>query len=393
MRGSADLKAFVDLPYRLHRHTNWIPPLKLERYAFLNRRLNPFFRSGEAEYFLARRDGRVVGRITAHVDQALNAYHGNRWGLFGFIEFEDDQEIVDALLDAAETWLRAKGRDRLLGPIDFTMNEDCGVLIEGQEFEPLIRMPWHPQYYRDRLEQAGMRKAMDLFFWDLKISDRDQNMSPRLPKIAARAKDKYGITVRPMSFWRFRRELDDFATVYNAAWSHNWGFRPYNTHDLNDLAISYRLVYDRNWFMIAQDGKGETIAMAISIPDINQVYKKMKGRLLPFGWFYYLRRRRYMNRVRIGFLGVMPEYEHTGVGATLYMEHFETAPRTNIGSGEAGWILETNHGMNRSLEVMGGRLTKTARIYERLLEPAALPSAPPDSVKRYERPGATSSEA
>jgi GNAT superfamily N-acetyltransferase len=382
--GTADLRAFVNLPYRLHQGTNWIPPLKLERYAYLHRRLNPFFRHGEAEYFLARRDGRVVGRITAHIDLELSAYHDNRWGLFGFIEFEDDQEIVDALLAAAEAWLRGRGRDRMLGPIDFTMNDECGVLLDGQELEPMIREPWHPTYYGQRLAQAGLQKAMDLFFWDLDISDREQNMSPRLPRIAARAKEKYDIKIRPMSFWRFRKELDEFARVYNAAWSGNWGFRPFNKHDLNDLAISYRLVYDPNWFMIAEDAQGETIAMAITIPDINQVYKKMKGRLLPFGWYYYLRRKQYMTRVRIGFLGVMPENEHTGVGAALYLEHFDTASRTRIVRGEAGWILETNHGMNRSLEVMGGRLAKTCRIYERLLDADALPSAPPESVKRYE---------
>src|ERR1700710_1415463 len=131
VRGFNDLREFVALPFRLHAGTPWIPPLKLERYQFLSRRLNAFFTHGEAEYFLARRDGRVVGRITAHIDFAFNRYHGSRWGMFGFLEFEDDPEILARLLDIAETWLRSHGCDRMVGPMDFQLNDESGVLIEG----------------------------------------------------------------------------------------------------------------------------------------------------------------------------------------------------------------------------------------------------------------------
>jgi len=381
-RGWGDLRAFVELPYRLHAGTPWIPPLKLERYAYLSRKLNPFFRHGEAEYFLARRDGRVVGRISAQIDTAFNEFHNNRWGLFGFLEFEDDQEILDALLSAAEGWLRERGRDRMVGPVDFVMNEECGVLFEGNELEPMIREPWHPLYYRERCDQAGLVKAMDVFHWKVNLSDREERMLPILPKLAEYSREKHGIRIRRMSWLHLRRELDEFAKVYNAAWSKNWGFVPYGKHDLDDLGITYRLIYSRDWFMIAENDR-ETVAMAITIPDINQVYKKMKGRLLPLGWWYYLNRRRFIDRVRVGFLGVLPEYQHTGVAAALYMEHFDTAAHTRIEYGDAGWILETNRSMNRGMEAMGARIAKRCRVYERLLEEGAEPAAPPDSVKRY----------
>ena len=383
VRGRADLRQFVGLPYRLHAGTPWIPPLKLERYVYLSRLLNPFFKHGDAQYFLARRDGRVVGRISAQIDRHFNEFHDNRWGLFGFLEFEDDQEIVDGLLTAAEGWLRERTRDRMVGPMDFVINEECGALIEGFELEPMIRQPWQPPYYRERLEAAGLVKAMDVFHWDLDVSDRQKNMRPILPKLAERSRDKYGITIRRMSFVHFRKELDEFAKVYNAAWSRNWGFVPYSKEDLDSLALDYRLVYNRDWFMIAENDRHETIAMAITIPDINQVYKKMRGRLLPLGWWYYLRRKRIIDRMRVGFLGVLPEYQHTGVAAALYMEHFDTAARTGLIHGEAGWILETNTSMNRGLEAMGGRIAKRMRIYERLLEHGAEPAAPPESVSRY----------
>jgi GNAT superfamily N-acetyltransferase len=383
VRGRADLRQFIALPYRLHAGTPWIPALKLERYVYLSRLLNPFFKHGDAQYFLARRDGRVVGRITAQIDRHFNEFHDNRWGLFGFLEFEDDQEIVDGLLAAAEGWLRERARDRMVGPMDFVINEECGVLIEGFELEPMIRQPWQPPYYRERLEAAGLVKAMDVFHWDLDVSDREKNMRPILPKLAERSREKYGITIRRMSFVHFRKELDEFAKVYNAAWSRNWGFVPYGKEDLDSLALDYRLVYNRDWFMIAENDRHETIAMALTIPDINQVYKKMKGRLLPLGWWYYLRRKRIIDRMRVGFLGVLPEYQHTGVAAALYMEHFDTAARTGLIHGEAGWILETNTSMNRGLEAMGGRIAKRMRIYERLLEQGAESAAPPETVSRY----------
>jgi hypothetical protein len=364
--GFRELREFVALPYRLHAGTPWAPALKLERYMFLNRKLNAYFKHGEAQYFLARKHGRVVGRISAQIDRAFNEFHSSRWGNFGFLELEDDQEVLNALLAAAEGWLRERGAERMVGPMDFAMNDESGVLIEGFELEPMIRQPWHPPYYQQLCEAAGLTKAMDLFSWHLHISDLDR-VHPALPKAAERSRTKYGITIRKMSRRHLRRELDEFAKVYNAAWSHNWGFVPYAKEDLDAYAIDMQLVYDRDWFMIAEQN-GRTVAMAISIPDINQVYRRMQGRLLPLGWLAYLGRGRIIDRVRVGFLGVLPEFEHTGVAAALYMEHFRMADTTRRRTGEASWILETNHAMNRGLEAMGGRIIKRWRVYERLLE-------------------------
>jgi GNAT superfamily N-acetyltransferase len=366
VRGLRELREFVALPYRLHAGTNWIPQLILERYLFLNRRLNAFFKHGEAEYFLARRDGRVVGRITAQINRAANDYHDRRWGNFGFVEFEDDQEVVDALLAAAEGWLRDRRMERMVGPMDFTMNDESGVLIEGFEREPMIRQPWHPPYYQQRLEAAGLQKAMDMLMWELWFTDRYQGMMKALPEIAESAKTKHGVTLRKMSRRHLRREMDEFAKVYNAAWSKNWDFVPFSKQDLDAYASELQLVFDKDWFMVAEI-EGKTAAVAITIPDINQVQKKMKGRLLPFGWFHFLRKRWIINRVRVGFLGVLPEYQHTGVAAALYIEHFDVAERTRRKGGEMGWILETNKAMNRGMEMMGGRVVKRFRVYERML--------------------------
>ncbi len=389
VRGRDDRREFVNLPFRLHAGTPWIPPLKLERHAFMTPALNPFFKHGEVEFFLARRGDRVVGRVSAQFDRNFNDFHGNSWGFFGMLEFEDDQEVLDALLDAAADWLKQHGRDRLIGPYDLTINEECGILIEGFELEPMIHQPWHPRYYQERVEAAGLVKAMDVFHWDLRLGDREQRMLPILPKLAQRAHDRHGISIRKMSFWRLGSQLKEFQKIYTAAWSKNWSFQPLNGHDIADMAMMYRLVFDKRWFMLAENDK-EVVAAAITIPDINQVLKKMKGRVLPLGWWYYLNRRRLIDRCRVGFLGVLPEYQHTGAAAQLYIENFDMAAESRIKSGEPGWILETNHSMNRGLEAMGGRIVKRMRIYERLLEDGAEPAAPPADVSRYEPSGSGS---
>ena len=355
----------MDLPFRLHAGTMWIPPVKEERYLFLIRRLNAFFTHGEAEYFLAYREDRVVGRITAHVNFAYNEFRGTRTGMFGFVEFEDDQAILDALLAAAEGWLRAHGCTEMLGPMDFTLNDEGGILIEGFEREPMVRHPWHPPYYQQRCEAAGLTKAMDLYSWSLDVSDRD-TMDPRLARVAQRAKDRYGVTIRRMTRRGLRRDLDEFAKVYNAAWSQNWDFTPYSKADLDAYWFDQQLIYSKDWYMVAEID-GQTAGIAITIPDVAQIYKRMNGHFLPVGWIWYVLRWFIMDRIRIGFLGVMPGYEHTGVGAALYLEHFETAARVRQKRGEAGFILEVNHSMNNALKAMGGEVVKRWRVYERAL--------------------------
>jgi GNAT superfamily N-acetyltransferase len=364
--GRRELREFIELPYRLHSTSQyWIPPLRIERRLFLNRHFNAFFKHGDAQLFLAWRDGRVVGRISAQIDRAWNEHNGDRAGMFGFLEFEDDAELLPALLAAAEGWLRERGRDQMLGPMDFTVNDESGVLVEGFDREPMIRQPWHPPYYQRRCEEAGLEKQVDLWMWELDISDRDK-MLPIMFDLAAKVEPDHGVTIRKMTRRSLRKDMDRFAEVYNAAWSRNWGFVPYSKADLDAYAQEMQLVFDAPWFMVAEKD-GETVAVAITVPDVNQVLKRMNGRLLPFGWLTFLRKKRYIDRCRVGFLGVKPEYQHTGVAAALYVEHFDLAQIGPVTWGEMGWILETNRSMNRGMEAMNGRKIKTYRVYRRSL--------------------------
>jgi len=362
-----DLTTFIKLPWRLYRNErNWVPPLISERRQFLDRARNPWFEHGEAQEFLAWRDGRAVGRITAQVDRIFNEFQGNEWGLFGFFECENDPDAAAALLAAAERWLRARGRDRMVGPMDFTMNDECGVLVDGFERPPIILTNWTHPYYPALLEGAGLTKAMDTLMWELNVSQRDR-VHPAIWDVAEQVESKHGIVVRPMRKRDMQAEIDRFLSVYNAAWERNWGFSPLTEKEVRHYAKTLKPLLDEHWAFIAEKD-GETVGAALTLPDYNQVLKHMNGRLLPFGWLKFLWYKRKIDRVRVFALGVKREYQHTGVAARFYQLHFDSAEITPQTGGEMGWILESNSSMNRAMEGMGGTVVRRYRLYERTFE-------------------------
>jgi GNAT superfamily N-acetyltransferase len=210
--------------------------------------------------------------------------------------------------------------------------------------------------------------------WNLEVTGRDKVL-PVIWELAEKSRTEHGIRIRPMRRRQLRKDLDFFGAVYNEAWAENWDFVPYSKKDLDAYAQELQLAFDKNWFMIAEkEDNKEVVGMAITVPDLNQVLEQMHGRVLPLGWWKFLTKSRRIDRVRVGFLGVKPEHQHTGVAAALYEEHYNAAERTPQDGGEMGWILETNTAMNRGMEAMGGRVVKRYRVYERMLDPAAAPA-------------------
>jgi GNAT superfamily N-acetyltransferase len=363
--GRRDLNAFIKLPFRLHRGTPWVPPLIIERREFLSRDKNPFFVHGEAEYFIAERRGEVVGRITAHVDERWTQHNGGNDGMFGFFDCEPERDTASALVEAAARWLRERGRERMLGPMDFTTNDECGLLVEGFDLEPFVLEPWHPPYYQQFIEDLGMTKAMDLLMWKLELGrlkqgDRFHDLIHQAAEASAR---EHGVVVRKMRKRDLEAEVSRFMEVYNAAWDRNWGFVPVTEEEVRFQAKNLKPILDENWAMIAERD-GEVVGAALTLPDVNQVLRHMNGRLLPFGWLRFLTGRRRVDRVRVFALGVKPSYHHLGVAAALYVRHIETAARVRQKWGEMGWILEVNEPMNRAMEGMGGEVVKRYRMYE-----------------------------
>jgi GNAT superfamily N-acetyltransferase len=360
-----ELNAFIKLPWQVYRNEpRWVPPLLMDRKRFLDRQRNPFFGHAEAEFFLAWRDGRPVGRITAHIDRNFNDFQHHEWGLFGFFECEQDPEAAHALLSAAEGWLRARGRDRMVGPMSFTTNDECGILIDGYDLLPSVLTEWHHPYYPGLIEGAGLTKAMDLYMWSLELAGRG-SVHPAIWRAAAEV-DKYGITVRKMRKKDMEAEIGRFLEVYNAAWERNWGFVPLTEEEVRHYAKDLKPVLDENWAFIAEKD-GEPVGAALSLPDYNQVLRHLNGRLLPFGWAKALWYRRKIDRVRVLALGAKPEWQHTGLGARLYELNYDAAEHRPQKAGETGWTLETNTRMNRAMERMGGKITRTYRVYEKIL--------------------------
>jgi hypothetical protein len=370
VRTRRELKRFVKVPFHLHRdQPQWVAPLVFERMEFLDRKKNPWFEHGEAEYFLAERGGEAVGRITAHLDRRWDEYQGGSDAMFGFFETANDPEVAAALLGAATGWARGKGRSRILGPMDFTTNDEIGILIEGYERRPMILEPWHPPHYRELIEAEGFGKAMDVQMWELQFGDlkEGERFDPSIHEAAEKGLREEGIAIRNMRKREMADEVRRFMDVYNEAWGDNWGFVPITDAEVEFQAKNLKQVIAENWaFMAEKDG--EVVGAALTLPDINQVMAKLDGRLLPFGWLKFLLGKRKIDQCRVFALGVKHDYRHSGVAAGLYLKHLEEAAVPGgITGGEMGWILETNGPMNRAMEGMGGTVVKKYRIYEKAL--------------------------
>jgi hypothetical protein len=368
LAGRGELSAFIKLPWRLYSGaSNWVPPLLSERRRHLNRGHNPFFEHANAEYFLAWRGGEPVGRISAHVDHRLNDFQNNHWGLFGFFESIDDESVAGALFDCAEAWLREFGRDRMVGPLDFSTNHECGLLVEGHELKPQVLENWHHPYYRELFERAGMRKAMDLYKWQI-LTAEPERVLPVIYELADSLEANHGIRVRNMRRRDFEAEVRRFMEVYNAAWESNWAFVPLTDGELKAYAKELKPILDERYAYVAEKD-GEVVGAALTLPDINKVLATLNGRLLPVGWVKILRERRRIDELRVFALGVKHEYRHTGTAAAFYAEHWRECLRRHITRVETGWILETNESMNRAMEALGGDIVKRYRIFERPIQP------------------------
>ncbi len=231
----------------------------------------------------------------------------------------------------------------------------------------MVRNPWQHPYYRGLVEAAGFEKAMDLFMWELDIADRGRVL-PVIFELAETLEPEHGIRIRHWDKRRLEREVSAFVEIYNEAWKDNWGFCPINEREAQHNYKQLKPLLDTNWLMAAEKlDDGECVGVALTFPDYNRMLRRARGRLLPIGWLHLLRGWRRIDAVRVGFLGVKPEYQHTGVAAGFYAEHFDMAAVTRQHWGEMGWILESNEAMNRAMEAMGGRIVKRFRLYEKPL--------------------------
>jgi GNAT superfamily N-acetyltransferase len=330
---------------------------------------NPFFDHAEAEYFLAERDGRVVGRIAAISNGLHNQIHGDRVGFFGFFECEYDQAVADALFDAAACWLAAKGHDIMRGPASFSVNDECGLLVDGYDTPPTLMMPHNPPFYLRLLDGAGFRKAKDLLVYRGGYEAMYIPVPERLRRGTELIQKRQGISLRPLNMADFDRDVEKIKALYNKAWEKNWGFIPMTDRELDFLAEQFKPVAVPDLIPFAEKD-GEVIGFGLCLPDLNSVFRRHRsGRLTPAllaDLLLSLKLKR-LRRLRILLLGILPEWRGKGVDAMLYHWIWTRGRDHGFFWGEAGWILEDNPAMNAGLEKMEFSVYKTYRLFDRAL--------------------------
>ena len=366
-RSSSDRQRFLDFPYKHYRgDDHWIAPLRMAQRDILNTKRHPFYKTSDVEMFLARRNGRVVGRIMAILNRAHNEFHNERAGFFGFFEVENDQQTAAALLDAARDWVGSRGAEVMRGPMNPSTNYECSLLVEGFEADPMVMMTYNPAYYVNLLEGYGLKKAMDLYAYDIGV--HYFNHSDKLKRVAERLRNKSNISVRTVNMKDFKNEVGIIREVYNNAWSRNWGFVPMTEEEFEHLAKDLKQIVDPRIVLIAEQldeaGKARPVGFLLAVPDINRALKKINGRLLPFGLPKLLWHSRKINEIRVITMGGIVEFQNLGLGSILLDEIYRRGPEAGFPTGEMSWVLESNVMMNRAAELIGGRRTKTYRIYE-----------------------------
>ncbi|WP_043625606.1 hypothetical protein [Nonomuraea candida] len=362
--GRRGLREFVELPYRLHgRDPHFVPPLRGECRWLLDRRRNPFFAYGAAELFTVRRGGRVMGRVAAVHNPRHNAAHGTRDGFFGQFACADDASVARELLDAAARWLRGRGLETMLGPVNFTTNDECGVQVDGFGTPPSVLMPYNPAYYPALLETYGLGKAKDLWAWQMSGAGPGE----RLLRVARRAERHARLTVRPLDPARLDADLGRVKHVFDLAWQGNWGFTPMTEAEYTAVTRRLRKVLDPRLVQIAEVG-GEAVGVAFALPDLNQALPAARGRLsrfgLPIGLVRLALAARRIDRARGVLFGVVPQLRRQGIEAVLFSRALEAFVAGGYHGGvELGWTLEDNHDINRYLARIGCSHDKTYRIY------------------------------
>lgn len=357
-----DLLRFIDFPYSLYsRDSRYAPPLRGDMKEQFSMK-NPFFRHAEVKYFIARKERKTVGRVAAILNQRHIAFHGESAGFFGFFESLNDPDIAQGLLLAAGRELKERGMTLMRGPMNFSTNEECGFLIEGFDEPPMLMTPYNPSYYNDLVEMCGMRKAKDLYAY---IHDVRESLPEKVLRVAAIA-EKRGVRVRPIDKRRFREEMLVFKEVYNSAWEKNWGFIPLTDEELYHLGEKLKQIAVPELTLIAEDD-GRPVGFMGLLPDFNFVLRRMGGKLNPVTLLKALYYSRKVADLRLLLLGIRPEYRNKGVDALLYREGFKGIKNGGYRRLEFSWVLEDNIPVQRIVELVGGRLYKRYRIYEKEL--------------------------
>lgn len=363
-----ELRQFIKLPFELYKNDPlWVAPLISEQKRFLNPKFNPYFEHSEAQYFLAFKNNKLAGRISAQTNEMHNRTHDDRVGFFGFFESINDQLVANALLDQARKWLISKDKDTMRGPANFSVNDECGLLVDAFDSSPVLLMTYNPEYYIRLLETYGLTKAMDLLAYHVPVKTPPE----RLARLARKIESRGNFTVRALSSRnkkKLRSDIETIYRIYEEAWEKNWGYVPCTPKEFDQL-VDRLLPIVRPEFIFIAEIDGKAVGLSVTLPDYNFVLKKMQGRMFPFGWLKFLQNVNKIPTLRVTIMGVLDEYKNRGIDVVFYCKSFETAAnhKNNYKDAEFSWVLESNTMMNKIAKTLTAKVYKTYRLYDKKL--------------------------
>lgn len=356
------LDQFIKFAWKVNaKDPSWVAPLLMDRRKLLDKEKNPFFKHAEAKYFIAYKNGKMAGRIAAITNQMHNEYQKDNAGFFGFLEGINDPEVFESLLNTAKNWLKSRGKDFMMGPMNPSTNDEIGILISGFDTPPYFMMTHNPTYYPEIMDELKYEKVKDVYAFFI---DKDTFIhSDKLKLVAKVTREKLGVTIRSVQMQNFEAELEIVRSIYNNAWARNWGFVPMTPAEFDFIANDFKKIIDPELVLIAEI-KGKPVGFSLALPDYNQVFAKIpNGRLLPFGWLTFLKNKNKIDSLRVITLGVIQELQTSGIGGLFYLETFYRGTNRGYTSAEMSWILEDNKLTVRAARLLGAKQYKTYRIY------------------------------
>ncbi|HMS65654.1 MAG TPA: N-acetyltransferase [Ignavibacteria bacterium] len=368
VESESEKKKFIEFPYEFYKdYKNWVEPLRFDVQNNLNVKKNPFYQHSKLKLWLAKKDGKIVGRIAGIINSEHNDFYKDKTGFFGFFECINDKSVSKMLFDKAMEFAKENGMDTLRGPVNPSMNDECGLLIDGFDKPPVMLMPYNPEYYISLYEDYGLAKAKDLLaFWISKDVGKDEKMMSKLDRISEMIIKKENLVIRNVNMKDFANEVQKVREVYNNAWEENWGFVPMTVDEFKFIAANLKLAVDPAYVEFAEVN-GVPVAFSLALPDVNQAIKGINGKLFPFGVFKFLKNKKKIDQLRVIIMGVKKEYQKKGIDAIFYRNIIKAANRKGIKGAEISWILEDNFAMKQTAEKLGAKVYKTYRMYDKTI--------------------------
>jgi GNAT superfamily N-acetyltransferase len=369
----SELDEFIAFPWKVYKgDPYWVPPLISERKQFLDPQKNPFFEHAKATFFVARQNGEVVGTIGAFSNYLYNEIHEDNTGFFGFFEVLEDPDAAAALLRSAEEWAKEAGHDQILGPMQYSTNDELGLLVDGFDDPPRILMTYNPPRYQGYIESAGYEKAKDLWAYKVGVRHLEENMPEKVSRVSEKILKRWKLSVRPLNMKDFENEVKLLLDVYNEAWEPNWAAVRMTESESKLLAEQMKPLVDPDLALMIER-EGQAVGFGLALPDLNQPLLKAYPRpgfpekltLLKLLWHWKVRGN--IKWVRAWGVGILPEFQGQGLESILFLKLIEAAHRKGFELTEGSWILEDNDKVNRSIRMLGAEIYKTYRIYQKAL--------------------------